>query len=97
MSGLEIPLSFALIAGAGLYYATTKHVEGCKIKVIYTEEEEEDNKQSLNAGSIIRNHCPSLSDPAQAYMVPTPYLCSGMLQTVYGTTLAKKHDSTSNV
>ncbi|KAJ2655666.1 hypothetical protein IWW48_005407 [Coemansia sp. RSA 1200] len=97
MSGLELPLSFALIAGAGLYYATTKHVEGCKIKVIYTEEEEGDNKKSVNAGNIIRNHCPSLTDPAQAYMVPTPYLCSGMLQTVYGTALAKKYDSTSNV
>ncbi|KAI8320541.1 AB-hydrolase YheT, partial [Martensiomyces pterosporus] len=27
--------------------------------------------------------CPSIADPQKAYLVPTPYLCSGILQTAY--------------
>ncbi|KAJ1901215.1 hypothetical protein LPJ81_003791 [Coemansia sp. IMI 209127] len=92
-SGLELPVSCALIAGAGLFYAAKRHVDGCKVRVISAKPTDNES----DAGAIVRNHCPSLVDGAQAYMVPTPYLIGGMVQTVYSTVITAKRDSGSDV
>ncbi|KAJ2553601.1 hypothetical protein EV175_002885 [Coemansia sp. RSA 1933] len=89
MSGLELPISCALIAGAVLYYAASKHMDGCKIRIV--------SAKDGNTGAVVRNHCPSLTDADKAYMVPTPYLYGGMVQTVYSTVIATKRDSYSDV
>ncbi|PIA18238.1 AB-hydrolase YheT [Coemansia reversa NRRL 1564] len=40
--------------------------------------------------------CPSLLN-SKAYLIPTPFLCTGILQTVYCSSLALKHDDLSNI
>ncbi|KAJ2398587.1 hypothetical protein GGI23_003154, partial [Coemansia sp. RSA 2559] len=45
---------------------------------------------------ILHNECPSLTDAKEA-MVPTVYLATGLLQTIYATMRIRRRDSSSAV
>ncbi|KAJ2745468.1 hypothetical protein GGI20_002133 [Coemansia sp. BCRC 34301] len=47
--------------------------------------------------TILDTHCPSLTNPSLASMVPTPYLVGGMLQTAYSALRTLKRDAYSNI
>ncbi|KAJ2502631.1 hypothetical protein GGH96_000917 [Coemansia sp. RSA 1972] len=80
---------YAAAAGAALYFGASKYVEDSKMRLLVGASDEPTELQKLLA------QCPSLSTDAR--LVPTPYLCSGMLQTVYGTQIALRKDRASRV
>ncbi|KAJ2666677.1 hypothetical protein IW148_000664 [Coemansia sp. RSA 1199] len=83
-------VSYAAAAGVALYYGVSKYVEDSKVRLLAGASDDEPTElQKLLA------QCPSLSENAR--LVPTPYLCSGMLQTVYGTQIALRKDRESNI
>ncbi|KAJ2340560.1 hypothetical protein GGF43_006386, partial [Coemansia sp. RSA 2618] len=90
VDGISKKLSYAAVAGASLYYGISKYVEGSKVRVVSGKSDEGDTVQKL------LSQCPSLVSETAA-LVPTPYLYSGMLQTVYGTTIALRKDRMSDI
>ncbi|KAJ2405022.1 hypothetical protein J3F80_004471 [Coemansia sp. RSA 2526] len=80
---------YAAAAGAALYFGASKYVEDSKVRLLVGPSDENKELKKL------LNQCPSLSENSR--LVPTPYLCSGMLQTVYGTQIALRKDRASNI
>ncbi|KAJ2132885.1 hypothetical protein GGH19_000840 [Coemansia sp. RSA 1807] len=80
---------YAAAAGAALYFGASKYVEDSKVRLLVGPSDEHKEMHKL------LNQCPSLSENSR--LVPTPYLCSGMLQTVYGTQIALRKDRASNI
>ncbi|KAI9499936.1 hypothetical protein GGI25_003266 [Coemansia spiralis] len=99
MPGLQLSISVVLIVSAGLLYSLKRYKEACRVKIVAASKSEISGElgEHTNVGSLLNKHCPSLTDPELAYMVPTPYLCSGMVQTVYCTFAALKRDQYSKV
>ncbi|KAJ1831377.1 hypothetical protein LPJ70_006729, partial [Coemansia sp. RSA 2708] len=87
MISLEKKLGYAAAAGATVYYGVSKYVENSRVEIVADQSGE---------GQRLISQCASLSSP-HARLVPTPYLCSGMLQTVYCTSQALKQDAGSRV
>ncbi|PIA15718.1 AB-hydrolase YheT [Coemansia reversa NRRL 1564] len=46
---------------------------------------------------VLQRECPSLVDPDLAYMIPTPYLGTGLLQTIYATLRVRLRNVASDV
>ncbi|KAJ1963123.1 hypothetical protein GGI12_002240 [Dipsacomyces acuminosporus] len=47
--------------------------------------------------SILQSRCPSLTDTSQNFMIPTPYLFTGFLQTIYGYSTSRKKTRFSDI
>ncbi|KAJ2723126.1 hypothetical protein GGI07_002829 [Coemansia sp. Benny D115] len=88
-------------------YGIKKYVESCGVELIAgsTESNEFTAKVSkvqgplrvANMKEFVATYCLHLIGDTAEYMLPTPYLCSGMLQTVYCTAVALKRDVYSEV
>ncbi|ORX74315.1 AB-hydrolase YheT [Linderina pennispora] len=91
MSGFGLDRTTVGLAALGLtgYYAAKQYIEGCKVEVVTSGEKA--------SAVLLQSECPSLTDPSKAYMIPTPYLCTGLLQTFYATFNIKRRDSTSDI
>ncbi|KAJ2809527.1 hypothetical protein H4R20_000029 [Coemansia guatemalensis] len=94
MDGYKKKLSYAAVAGVALYYGFSKYKENSKVELVMSSNDDDKDKGLVRA---LIEQCPSLVDPQKAYLVPTPFLCSGILQTVYCSSLALKRDAYSNI
>ncbi|KAJ2015096.1 hypothetical protein GGI06_003389, partial [Coemansia sp. S85] len=89
--------------GMGGYYSCRRYIEGCRVRVIVADAKTSlIVRQTTDTGSvtlrdILYAECPSLTDPRQALMVPTPYLATGLLQTIYATMRVRLYDRNSDV
>ncbi|KAI8318905.1 AB-hydrolase YheT [Martensiomyces pterosporus] len=102
MSGLEVQAAGAAVLGLSLYYGLNKYTDNCRVQLITADEGvsrliAKDSGEEASIRRLLETECPSLTDPKKAFMIPTPYLCGGMLQTVYCTTKALKRDQYSNI
>ncbi|KAJ1731744.1 hypothetical protein LPJ61_002386 [Coemansia biformis] len=96
MDGITAVLAGAAAAvGAGLYYGTKRVVDKSKVRLVAAPLSGDKSDGCVRA--IIEANCPSLVDPSQARLVPTPYLLNGMVHTIYCSTVALKKDSSSNI
>ncbi|KAJ1831812.1 hypothetical protein LPJ63_004013 [Coemansia sp. RSA 2711] len=86
-----------------LYWGRKRYINGCRVRVISADAKtsaivrQTESEGVVTLFDVLRNHCPSLSDPQTAFMVPTPYLPTGLLQTIYATMRVRRHDATSDV
>ncbi|KAJ1900500.1 hypothetical protein LPJ66_001432, partial [Kickxella alabastrina] len=84
-----------------------RYSNACRIKLISTSENSDEfttkimgtneHKDASNIQRIIETQCTKLVGVEAKNMTPTPYLCGGMLQTVYCTSIGLKKDEQSNV
>ncbi|KAJ2159363.1 hypothetical protein GGF46_003066 [Coemansia sp. RSA 552] len=86
MEAYKRQLAYAAVAGAAVWYGVNKYVEGCEVELVASQTKE-------SAWQLVTDKCPSLG----RRLVPTPYLCQGMLQTIYGTSVAFKRDEYSSI
>ncbi|KAJ2076939.1 hypothetical protein H4R24_005421 [Coemansia sp. RSA 988] len=91
MDGYSKTLAYTAAAGFTLYYGVNKYIENSKVKLVMAFDGDK------KVRSLIEEYCPSLSDPTKAYLVPTPLLCTGTLQTIYCSGIALKRDGLSNI
>ncbi|KAJ1937843.1 hypothetical protein FBU59_004634, partial [Linderina macrospora] len=92
----------AALAAVG-NYARRNYIAGCKVRVVVSTDKSsaafpaKDGKDGATLHELLQSECPSLTDPSKAYMIPTPYLCTGLLQTFYATCNRKSRDATSDI
>ncbi|KAJ2809542.1 hypothetical protein H4R20_000044 [Coemansia guatemalensis] len=91
MDGYSKTLAYTATAGITLYFGVSKYLENSKVKLVMAS----DGDKTVR--SLIEEHCPSLTDSAKAYLVPSPLLCTGTLQTIYCSGIALKRDGLSNI
>ncbi|KAJ2813872.1 hypothetical protein FBU31_007387, partial [Coemansia sp. 'formosensis'] len=96
--------ALGLIAlGMGGYYSCRRYIDGCRIKLIVADAKtsvvvrQTSDEGMVTLRDILYTECPSLTDPQQAFMVPTPYLATGLLQTIYATMRVRLCDRNSDV
>ncbi|KAJ2901419.1 hypothetical protein GGI21_004696 [Coemansia aciculifera] len=87
-------LAGGVIAGTGLYFGLKRYISNCRIEILGQAAEEAEGFKGMRA---LLDACPSLTDPTQAYLIPTAYLCGGMLQTAYSSIQTLKRDSASDI
>ncbi|KAJ1942229.1 hypothetical protein GGF37_003205 [Kickxella alabastrina] len=102
-----LPILGTIIAGAVLLLRIFKYVKLCRLKLIADDHSDEKFAQRAvidsrgntckNIKTVLETHCPLLTDPTAASMVPTPYLCGGMLQTAYCVNIALKSTPQSEI
>ncbi|KAJ1959218.1 hypothetical protein GGI12_004449 [Dipsacomyces acuminosporus] len=103
MPATEVQVAGAAALGLSLYYSLNRYVDGCHVKVLTASEgssrliKKGPDGEEVSIRRLLETQCPSLTDPDKAFMIPTPYLCGGMLQTVYSTMKALKEDQYSNI
>ncbi|KAI8321334.1 AB-hydrolase YheT [Martensiomyces pterosporus] len=103
MSGIEVPVAGTAALGLGLAYGIKKYNDGCRVSLITADKDasrvvgETEDGDAVTIRSLLDSECPSLTDPKKAYMVPTPYLAAGVLQTAYITINGFKRDRLSNI
>ncbi|KAJ1928137.1 hypothetical protein FBU59_007156, partial [Linderina macrospora] len=105
MSGLGLNRNTLGLAALGLtgYYATKQYIDSCKVEVVTSGEKTSavvrniETEGPVTLHELLQSECPSLTDPSKAYMIPTPYLCTGLLQTFYATFNIKRRDATSDI
>ncbi|KAJ2255160.1 hypothetical protein GGI13_001755 [Coemansia sp. RSA 455] len=90
----ELSLTGAAVLGTALYYGLKRYISDCRVQIIAADIEEL-GIQSIR--SILNEHCPSLTNPSLAYMIPTPYLPAGILQTAYCSIQTLKRDHLSDI
>ncbi|PIA13362.1 AB-hydrolase YheT [Coemansia reversa NRRL 1564] len=95
MDGYNKTLAYGAAAGVTLYYGASKYVENSKVKLVL--DDNANRKDEILVHSLIEKHCPSLSNSAKAYLLPSPFLCTGTLQTIYCSGIALKRDKLSNI
>ncbi|KAJ2704181.1 hypothetical protein FB645_003485 [Coemansia sp. IMI 203386] len=89
--------------GLGGYYACKRYIEACRIKVVTSEAKtsvvirQTDEEGIVTLRDILFTKCLSLTDPEIAYMIPTVYLGTGILQTIYATMRVRLRDHTSDI
>ncbi|KAI8319232.1 AB-hydrolase YheT [Martensiomyces pterosporus] len=89
----------ACIAGASVlvlvfYHCAKRYIEGCRVSLL-TADSPSSSDSSLRR--TLLSKCPSLTDPDKAYMVPTPYLFSGLLHTYYSARITRRRDADSDI
>ncbi|KAJ1944116.1 hypothetical protein EC988_006067, partial [Linderina pennispora] len=95
-------LALGAVAAAGLY-ARSKYVDGCKVNVVSSGKDESavvgktGDGDRLTLHDVLYKDCPSLTDQSEAYMVPTPYLFTGLLQMFFAAANVKRRDTTSDI
>ncbi|KAJ2489058.1 hypothetical protein IWW37_004306 [Coemansia sp. RSA 2050] len=87
----ELSLAGAAIASTALYYGLKRYKSECRVKIHGTETSIPSTRTLLN------EHCPSLASPSLAFMVPTPYLPTGILQTAFCSLQTLKRDTLSDI
>ncbi|KAI8320540.1 AB-hydrolase YheT [Martensiomyces pterosporus] len=55
------------------------------------------SNRSITFRSLVEFFCPSLTDPQKSRVLPTPYLFSGMMQTVYSGLISGKRDQYTDI
>ncbi|KAJ2634275.1 hypothetical protein GGF40_004302 [Coemansia sp. RSA 1286] len=104
---VEFYAASAAIAGASMLIGLKKYKETCGVQLLAADDQSDEFKAKVsgsenkdapaNIKSVISTQCTLLTDPESSLMVPTPYLCGGMLQTVYCTSIGLKKDAQSAV
>ncbi|KAJ1932358.1 hypothetical protein FBU59_006396, partial [Linderina macrospora] len=95
-------LALGAVAAAGLY-ARSKYIDGCKVNIVNPGKDESavvgktENGTQLAVHDVLYKDCPSLTDQSEAYMVPTPYLFTGLLQMFFAAANVKRRDSGSDI
>ncbi|KAJ2341417.1 hypothetical protein GGF43_006177 [Coemansia sp. RSA 2618] len=85
------------------YFARKRYIDGCRVEVLSADAKTSAIVRQTEAEGVVtlfgvlHNDCPSLTDPRLAYMVPTPYLATGLLQTIYATIRVRRWDKTSDI
>ncbi|KAJ2451085.1 hypothetical protein EV183_003857 [Coemansia sp. RSA 2336] len=104
MLDITYPSAMSLVVLGMLgYFGRKRYMEGCRIKVVSTEAKasaivrQTKSEGVVTLHDILHKECPSLTDPQAAIMVPTPYLATGLLQTIYATLRVRRQDRTSDV
>ncbi|KAJ1733035.1 hypothetical protein H4S06_000049 [Coemansia sp. BCRC 34490] len=110
MSDILLSPSALGLAAAGValgVYKYRQYMDGCRIRIVTSEAKtsavivrrtgDEDKEETTSLRDILYNECPLLTDPEQAVMVPTPYLATGLLQTIFATMRIRRRDSSSDV
>ncbi|KAJ1743891.1 hypothetical protein H4R22_002104 [Coemansia sp. RSA 1290] len=83
-------LSYLAVAGAAAYYGASKYIQDSKIQLVVGQKDSEEGIEKL------LEQCPSLTSN-EAKLLPTPYLCNGILQTIYCTKIALTTDKQSDI
>ncbi|KAJ2252714.1 hypothetical protein GGI13_003118 [Coemansia sp. RSA 455] len=89
--------------GMGGYYSCRRYIDGCRVKVIVADAKtsvvvrQTTDEGMVTLRDVLYAECPSLTDPRRAFMVPTPYLATGLLQTIYATMRIRLCDRNSDV
>ncbi|KAJ2899960.1 hypothetical protein IWW38_000758 [Coemansia aciculifera] len=98
------PGALGLIALAMVgYYACRRYIAGCRIQLIVADAKTSavvrhtTDEGLITLRDVLYAECPALTDPRQAFMVPTPYLPTGLLQTIYATMRVRLYDRTSDI
>ncbi|KAI9500332.1 hypothetical protein GGI25_001085 [Coemansia spiralis] len=95
-------LGLAVMGAAGVY-GYRHYIDGCRIKIVTCDSKssaavrQTDAEGVVTLRDVLYTECPSLSHPDIAYMVPTLYLATGLLQTIYATMRIRLRDSSSDV
>ncbi|KAJ2438854.1 hypothetical protein GGF42_008157, partial [Coemansia sp. RSA 2424] len=95
-------LGLVALSMAG-YYTRRRYIDGCRVQLVAADAKTSAVvRQTTDEGlvtlrDVLYSECPSLTDPRQAFMVPTPYLATGLLQTIYATMRVRLCDGTSNI
>ncbi|KAJ2838035.1 hypothetical protein J3B01_001699 [Coemansia erecta] len=85
------------------YFGLKRFMDGCRINVLSAGAKTSGIVRQTEAEGVVtlfdilHKDCVSLTDPQLAYMVPTPYLATGLLQTIYATLRVRRRDQTSDV
>ncbi|KAJ2022464.1 hypothetical protein GGI06_001805 [Coemansia sp. S85] len=87
----ELSLVGAAIAGTALYCGLKRYKSKCLVKIYGTETSHPSTRALLN------EYCSSLTSPTLAFMVPTPYLPTGILQTSFCSLQTLKRDTPSDI
>ncbi|KAJ2861734.1 hypothetical protein GGH94_004718 [Coemansia aciculifera] len=100
MSKYELSLTGAALVGTALYYGHKRYTSDCRVQIIAADPDSDTHTEKRgfqSIRSILDEHCPSLTNPSLAYMIPTPYLFSGILQTAYCSIQTLKRDHLSDI
>lgn len=95
-------LGAVALAGC-IYYLCKIYRAGCRIQLVAADTKtsavvRQTKKEGVvTVHDILYRHCPSLTNPSLAFMVPTFYLCTGLLQTLYATLRVRQRDNASNI
>ncbi|KAJ2784543.1 hypothetical protein H4R18_001083 [Coemansia javaensis] len=75
----------------------------CRIQLLLASEKTSavvrhtESEGMVTLHDMLYTECPSLTDPERAHMTPTPYLATGLLQTIYATLRVRLRDKESDV
>ncbi|KAI8323018.1 AB-hydrolase YheT [Martensiomyces pterosporus] len=89
--------------GVAWYLGRKRYIDGCRVEVVASDSKtssivrQTEHEGVVTLSDILHSECPSLTDPQRAYMVPTPYLCTGLLQTIYATMNIRRRDALSDI
>ncbi|KAJ2691018.1 hypothetical protein H4R19_006400, partial [Coemansia spiralis] len=104
MLDIAYPSALGLAAlGVLAYFSRRRYIEGCRVRVVLVDPKASATVRHTEAEGIVTLHdvlhieCPSLTDPERAYMVPTPYLATGLLQTIYATLRVRKRSPGTDI
>ncbi|KAI8320795.1 AB-hydrolase YheT [Martensiomyces pterosporus] len=110
MIGMEMSVLGAVLLGISVYGGIRKLTSKCRVQLITSAdtgnsraeadgklEQDEESTTSASLRSVIDARCPSLSDPAHAFLVPTPYLFTGSLQTGYSVLNVRRRDQHTDI
>ncbi|KAJ2388841.1 hypothetical protein GGI05_003671 [Coemansia sp. RSA 2603] len=96
MVGVEMQVAGA-VAGALMYLGVKRYQSGCGVQLVASSETSSEFQaqcNSPNMRTLLEHHVSGLLNDQ---MVPTPWLPSGMLQTVYCTLIGLRTDATTRV
>ncbi|KAJ1883072.1 hypothetical protein LPJ66_011069, partial [Kickxella alabastrina] len=104
-SSLSIASAAAAAAALSVagYLRYKQYIDQCRITVITSDPKtsvilrQTDKEGVVTLHDILHRKCPSLTDAQQAYMIPTPYLGTGLLQTIYATLRIRQRDQISDI
>ncbi|KAJ2785740.1 hypothetical protein GGI15_001800, partial [Coemansia interrupta] len=104
MSFLVSPSALGVAAlGALGYFLRQRYIDGCRVELITSDAKtsaivrQTDTEGAVTLRDILFTTCPSLTDPELARMVPTPYLATGLMQTIYATLRIRLRDASSDI
>ncbi|KAJ1722413.1 ATP-dependent DNA helicase chl1 [Coemansia erecta] len=97
MVGLEMQVAGAVAGALTMYLGVKRYQSGCGVQLVAATEPSDSFMAqcgSANMRALLETHAGGLLDDQ---MVPTPWLPSGMLQTVYCTMVGLKTDASTRV